>query len=747
MHSWVGDWEHEVAAADLAIPLAKSFAAYLGRTDDGVADLVGARQRDGAELLLLQIRTGRPQQPACDIRLIEPVGVYFPTDDGPRVLALREDFPDTPHQNLMPPELPFSLCIDDRPWSEARLTYTPAELLERVVLWFRKAGRGELHDAAQPLDPIFIGHGFEIILPRSVWTAPIGERAELVGYVPNAARPRHLIAKPLSDALQEMGQPAIGLVVLAYDLSAQPMARLRRAPSKLDLLQNEMVARGLDLVSDLVDRIAAWQKDEVNRALRLCSRLCILLRIPIIHPVTGATGAMNSIAFVTDCTVGEIGELLGVLWQNDSGEGKQVSYVDRVPAGQPQAAKVGLEMALVHTAFDAELASSLAGRNGPDQRRVVLIGAGAIGSMLSEALAREGDFASWAIIDHDTFLPHNGARHTLTAMDVGREKATALAERLRHIRPDIEAIPFDEDFLKPLTERASHKLNQADVIIDASASVPVSRRLGDLPGSARRLSIFFNPSGTAAVLLAEDTARRIDLRMLEAVYHSEVQRNEALRDHLRGSGMLPYSGACRSLTSRIPASSVQTLSGIAAHGIRQALDTDAATVRVWTMHENGTVTLAAPSTSITCRTVGDWTVSLPDDLDRHLCRLRADHLPAETGGALLGIIDIEARRVEIVQALPAPPDSVGSPSAFVRGTDGLKSDVERAIHRSLDQVRYVGEWHTHPRGHSALPSLTDLGQVAWLAATLSADGFPGVMLIVSENSVGLVIGKYGEEQR
>ena len=52
----------------------------------------------------------------------------------PRVLALRDDFPDTPHQNWTPQDAPCSLCIDDRPWPEAKLTYRPADLIRRIQL-------------------------------------------------------------------------------------------------------------------------------------------------------------------------------------------------------------------------------------------------------------------------------------------------------------------------------------------------------------------------------------------------------------------------------------------------------------------------------------------------------------------------------------------------------------------------------------------------------------------------------------
>ena len=117
------------------------------------------------------------------IRATEPVAVVFEAHGGqPRVLALRDDFPDTPHQNWTPQGAPCSLCIDDRPWPEARLTYRPADFVRRIQLWLAKAARGELHDTAQPPDPLFFVSQLAIVLPRSALlqtTAP----AELIGFI------------------------------------------------------------------------------------------------------------------------------------------------------------------------------------------------------------------------------------------------------------------------------------------------------------------------------------------------------------------------------------------------------------------------------------------------------------------------------------------------------------------------------------------------------------------------------------
>src|SRR5690606_19373184 len=139
----------------------------------------------------------------------------------------------------------------------------------------------------------------------------------------------------------------------------------------------------------------------------------------------------------------------------------------------------------------------------------------------------------------------------------------------------------------------------ADIIIDASASVPVSRWLSDSPEKARRMCAFFSPDGRSAVLMAEAADRSVTLRDLEAVYLREILTNPTLKDHLRPGQQLRYTGACRALTNKIPASSIAVLSGLLAAGLATASGDTAAALRLWTMQEDGSIgCVNAPTSTI-----------------------------------------------------------------------------------------------------------------------------------------------------
>jgi len=59
----------------------------------------------------------------------------------------------------------------------------------------------------------------------------------------------------------------------------------------------------------------------------------------------------------------------------------------------------------------------------------------------------------------------------------------------------------------------------------------------------------------------------------------------------------------------------------------------------------------------------------------------------------------------------------------------------------MDQVRYVGEWHSHPPRYPIQPSNIDLTQIHWLAQVLSMENRPGIMLIIGDAGINLLSGE------
>lgn len=741
LHPWWQGFGHEVKELRPAAPeMARDFLASLqARNEPGVA-LVATREDDaGATAVHLEIEVERPQDLAYPIKAVEPIAVVFGTaSDRPAVLSLREDFPDTLHQNWSPAEAPCSLCVDDRPWQEARLTYSARELLSRIRLWLAKAARGELEDAAQPLDPFFFRSSLSIIAPPSVFARPDG--AQLAAFQ-HPTNPAMIVAEPAANSTGNFS-------VIAFAVPAQAMTRrMQSPPTTIAALADVMAEMGLDLIAYLRDRLREWAGTSTQKAHRFGTRLAILIDFPMTS--AGGQTVHDPRAFITVSSIGKIGEALGVLIGASKAADDDTGFVPAIPPDFTlRGASEQIVPAEVYLTFTRSMATAIAGRQVEDLRRAVLVGAGSLGSQMAINLAREGRFI-WTIVDNDYLLPHNLARHGLLAPALGAPKAPALAFELSNLLGE----PFDgivaDVLAQPVDPRIEAGLKGAQVIIDTSASVAVSRHLSDLLGiSARRVSAFFNPTGTAVVVLSEPSDRSVTLRDLEAQYHALLQSEPALQGHLavveKG---VRYSGSCRALTNRIPASRAATLSAIAAQGVTQALDQEGGSIGVWTLAGGGAVTPVRQEPFPLHRANADeWLVTYDDHLIQELTRMRTARLPAETGGVLLGIADMSARTMHICHALPQPVDSLGSVSGFERGVAGLAESINAVVASSLYQLRYVGEWHSHPKHYSANPSVIDLSQLAWLTRELDEEGLPALMCIVADDGqLNLVVGQVQDE--
>lgn len=109
------------------------------------------------------------------------------------------------------------------------------------------------------------------------------------------------------------------------------------------------------------------------------------------------------------------------------------------------------------------------------QKRYVIIGAGAIGSIVAELLVRSGVW-NLMIIDGDILSVGNLSRHTLTIKDTGHCKATVLKTHLESINSHV--------CVKAVNEYLSHNnleiLNSYDVIIDCTAKDSVINILSQI---------------------------------------------------------------------------------------------------------------------------------------------------------------------------------------------------------------------------------------------------------------------------
>ena len=113
------------------------------------------------------------------------------------------------------------------------------------------------------------------------------------------------------------------------------------------------------------------------------------------------------------------------------------------------------------------------------QRRVLIIGAGSLGSAVAELLVR-GGLAHVTICDSDVVEQGNLARHTLGIRDVGTGKAVALATRLQSISAHVEVAAIQSLF-PDLSEEQMDTVSNCDLIVDCTAEESTLYAIEDYP--------------------------------------------------------------------------------------------------------------------------------------------------------------------------------------------------------------------------------------------------------------------------
>lgn len=119
--------------------------------------------------------------------------------------------------------------------------------------------------------------------------------------------------------------------------------------------------------------------------------------------------------------------------------------------------------------------------------RVLILGAGAIGSAVAENLARSG-VVDIAVMDGDLVEMGNLSRHTLSVSDCGHSKAKALVSRLNNCMLDVTAKAYETMF-PPMQTSMADAVRSYDVVIDCTGSDAVLESMGKFEWGAEKLFI------------------------------------------------------------------------------------------------------------------------------------------------------------------------------------------------------------------------------------------------------------------
>lgn len=352
-------------------------------------------------------------------------------------------------------------------------------------------------------------------------------------------------------------------------------------------------------------------------------------------------------------------------------------------------------------------------RAGPDaatlqEKRIVIVGAGAIGSHVADTLTRAG-IGHTVLYDHDRLWPANLIRHAAPPDSLpGVTKTRALSDHLgRHPWSNVEGPPSGHSGSLWHPEAIAGVARSTDLLIDATGHAGFSELAARIALSedCPYISVALFRGGTVARVRRQ--AHEDDAPLLARPHLDRCPAVPPLPDELEYVGT---ETGCLSRVHNAPPTSVAFAAASAANIAIDAL----------------LETFEYPDEVIdVLRGGGDRPFDRvgrirPDDLEMvvDVAESAADTIldaaeraqPLETGGVLIGTtVDertVVAAAIELTEA-EATTETFTVPH-------GKVADAVEAAREADARLGYVGEWHTHPAGGGV--SSTDRATMMTVAA-------------------------------
>lgn len=177
-----------------------------------------------------------------------------------------------------------------------------------------------------------------------------------------------------------------------------------------------------------------------------------------------------------------------------------------------------------------------------------------------------------------------------------------------------------------------------------------------------------------------------------------------------------------------------THASICSKALMRIIENGKASISIWSI-DSETLTVTNFSISPTKwikKTSDDWSIYINKEMLNEMMNFRMNKLPNETGGVLLGSYDYERKIVYVFDTIPAPEDSEELRTSYIRGCKGAFDEFTKYQKVTDNQIKYLGEWHSHPREYSTKPSDKDLILFEYLSKSQSKQCEPTLMLILGD---------------
>lgn len=724
-----------------------------------------------------------------DIRAREPILLVFSRRDYPERAPIarsdRIDFPveDLSHLNFTAPGHPAWLCLHRGSIDDWFAENTLEAFVDRIRSWLRDAGRDRLIRSTDFFEPTRLVDvaGTAVISPKQLgkwidqgWHSTSGNAgfgfmvmglldpnsAESVsdGFFPVRAHAFHLKNEDLSGSLKSVHR--INEIVANLP-TAGPWCFGMLCWTRKDIAVNRYFGHLPGTVAELS---AFCERLEIplGEALREYSnrKLSILPEIPIVlgvlrpRPLINSRSTIEPLSFVVAAAPSDFNE-----------EGQP-----------PDSSKV---WSLAHrTPLVPEAAREISGLDERDDLgRVLLFGAGALGSKIGLHLGRAGNTAVTSV-DYNAVSPHNMVRHSLLADQIGQNKAEALKRSIEgmfeEIPGDLAPLAYTSSALDWLKGDSKRFLDRHALLVDATASVMIldATIRTDFPSTLKVVRAGIADRGRIGVLAIEGPGRNPRLDDLNMFMVTLATKEAAIRNWLQREKQQIEEGigprlesisvgiGCASDTMRLGDDVVSWHASTFSLALRDLCvrkrspskgilvlnykpeddrsDRCGALVSQRIPVEPVTVARSLHIKGWRAQGKDSWEVRIAAPVAREMRLKLSIAAPKETGGLMIGVIHIKRRIIYVTRLMDAPPDSEGATSWFYRGTLRLPQVVNEIHELSGGLLGYVGDWHTHPRGSGRI-SPTDVAAMMKTKRQFDVANLPTFILIVSHKALNAYV--------
>ena len=342
------------------------------------------------------------------------------------------------------------------------------------------------------------------------------------------------------------------------------------------------------------------------------------------------------------------------------------------------------------------------------KKKILVLGAGAVGSKLIDHLYRSG-VCNLTICDKDTFLPHNVIRHTLSnGLSFGK-KSVLVKEHLEEmflLKQEVDAVTRDAvGYIR------NEDLTKFDLIIDATASSRVMYALDDVTFDGAIVRVCLSNSGKVGMtyVLRDHTKARLQEYFMQILrlscsdddYKDDISK-WIISDRSTTLDRVRIGEGCHSNTMIVADDAISAHSAISSTVIKN-LYAEEKTDNALYLSFSG---VDYPGSMFSARYIVPDFVSLVTDEKNWTVRISGDLLQKfrietkckginETGGYLAGVV-YEKKKTIFVLGHHVPKDSSKKPTILRLGTSGAKEFFELWDKRTGGQVVYLGDWHSHP---------------------------------------------------